>query len=456
MLLRRFLDTSFRNVENVRSGMELVEIFEDGSEESLTSFMDVEVARKPVMRTSDGGGGDGPSESERPMPLVPVRRLPTTRYLEMKCPVPKLMLWVDGMLAPALNRPLFINLSGAFDLGVSRPRPTPTPWPVQSEAPEGGKRRSLSESGGACDAGMGSDDDNDDGSGDECMMHSAVNSSGRGAASHVDLDEVATHRWHGQRRPSSATSWAATTAGGFSSPSAGSPREQSSPPMLPTKRTRPVSAWPHSAPGTSQGDITDVLGDVLGEWQLESPPKRASLLHATPARPAPSRTVDGRYHAAAASDEGHSDVCGASGAARKAMATEGAATAVALAGGPTVGAPPAAEAAVADSKAPSAVTSAPSASAALSLAASSSTAAPSTGDLGAESGAQPPAPPPSPVVGRSVPRDVFGGTFKRKLRDEHSASSAINSMMRSMENDLLAMHLEARPAKFMRCTSGFA
>ena len=78
MLLRRFLDTSLRNVENVRSGMELVEIFEDGSEESLTSFMDVEVARKPVMRTSDGGGGDGPSESERPMPLVPVRRLPTT------------------------------------------------------------------------------------------------------------------------------------------------------------------------------------------------------------------------------------------------------------------------------------------------------------------------------------------------------------------------------------------
>lgn len=234
--------------------------------------------------------------------------------------------------------------------------------------------------------------------------------------------------------------------------------------MLPTKRTRPVSAWPHSAchsaPGTSQGDVTDVLGDVLGEWQLESPPKRASLLHATPARPAPSRTVDGCFHAAAASDEGHSDVCGASGAAGTAMATEGAATAVALAGGPTVGAPPAAEAAVADSEAPSAAKSAPSASAALSLAASSSTAAPSTGDLGAESGAesgaQPPAPPPSPVVGRSVPRDVFGGAFKRKLRDEHSASSAINSMMRSMENDLLAMHLEARPAKFMRCTSGFA
>lgn len=437
--------------------MELVEIFEDGSEESLTSFMDVEVVRKPVMRTSDGGGGDGPSESERPMPLVPVRRLPTTRYLEMKCPLPKLMLWVDGMLAPALNRPLFINLSGAIDLGVSRPRPTPTPWPVHSEAPEGGKRRSLSESGGAYDAGMGSEDDNDDGSGDEFMM---VGSSGRGAASHVDLDEVATHRWHGQRRASSAPSLAPTTAGGFSSPSAGSPREQSSPPMLPTKRTRPVSAWPHSArhsaPGSSQGDVTDVLGDVLGEWQLESPPKRASLLHATPARPAPSRTVDGRYHAAAASDEGHSDVCGASGAARTAMATEGAATAVALAGGPTVGAPPAAESAVADSEAPSAAKSAPSASAALSLAASSSTAAPSTGDLGAESGAQPPAPPPSPVVGRSVPRDVFGGTFKRKLRDEHSASSAINSMMRSMENDLLAMHLEARPAKFMRCTSGFA
>ena len=437
--------------------MELVEIFEDGSEESLTSFMDVEVARKPVMRTSDGGGGDGPSESERPMPLVPVRRLPTTRYLEMKCPVPKLMLWVDGMLAPALNRPLFINLSGAIDLGVSRPRPTPTPWPVHSEAPEGGKRRSLSESGGAYDAGMGSEDDNDDGSGDEFMM---VGTSGRGAASHVDLDEVATHRWHGQRRPSSAPSLAPTTAGGFSSPSAGSPREQSSPPMLPTKRTRPVSAWPHSArhsaPGSSQGDVTDVLGDVLGEWQLESPPKRASLLHATPARPAPSRTVDGCFHAAAASDEGHSDVCGASGAAGTAMATEGAATAVALAGGPTVGAPPAAEAAVADSEAPSAAKSAPSASAALSLAASSSTAAPSTGDLGAESGAQPPAPPPSPVVGRSVPRDVFGGAFKRKLRDEHSASSAINSMMRSMENDLLAMHLEARPAKFMRCTSGFA
>ena len=438
--------------------MELVEIFEDGSEESLTSFMDVEVARKPVMRTSDGGGGDGPSESERPMPLVPVRRLPTTRYLEMKCPLPKLMLWVDGMLAPALNRPLFINLSGAIDLGVSRPRPTPTPWPVQSE---GGKRRSLSESGGAYDAGMGSEDDNDDGSGDEFMM---VGTSGRGAASHVDLDEVATHRWHGQRRPSSAPSLAPTTAGGFSSPSAGSPREQSSPPMLPTKRTRPVSAWPHSAchsaPGTSQGDVTDVLGDVLGEWQLESPPKRASLLHATPARPAPSRTVDGCFHAAAASDEGHSDVCGASGAAGTAMATEGAAAAVALAGGPTVGAPPAAEAAVADSEAPSAAKSAPSASAALSLAASSSTAALSTGDAGAESGAesgaQPPAPPPSPVVGRSVPRDVFGGAFKRKLRDEHSASSAINSMMRSMENDLLAMHLEARPAKFMRCTSGFA
>jgi hypothetical protein len=76
--------------------------------------------------------------------------------------------------------------------------------------------------------------------------------------------------------------------------------------------------------------------------------------------------------------------------------------------------------------------------------------------MGAESGVQPPAPPPSPVVGRSAPRDVVGATFKRKLRDEHIASSAINSMMRSMENDLHAMHLEARPAKFVRCTSGVA
>ena len=94
--------------------MHIVEVFEDGTEEQLEQGMELDAAaleadaEKPMAEAPTAPVAE-PSPSKQPIvkllqckPVPPVPR-----------PTPNLMLWVDGCLAPALTRPLFIDLSAA-------------------------------------------------------------------------------------------------------------------------------------------------------------------------------------------------------------------------------------------------------------------------------------------------------------------------------------------------------
>ena len=61
-----------------------------------------------------------------------------------------------------------------------------------------------------------------------------------------------------------------------------------SPPVLCSKRTRPASACARSGRGhnatdgaSSESGSVHQITDVLVDWQLESPPKRPTLLHSS-------------------------------------------------------------------------------------------------------------------------------------------------------------------------------
>jgi hypothetical protein len=96
--------------------MHIVEIHQDGTEEQLPMGMELETqAAQPSPSIAPIDIEETPStSSSHPQPIVkllqckPLPSLPSTPM-----PTSKLMLWVDGCLAPALPTPLVIDLSAA-------------------------------------------------------------------------------------------------------------------------------------------------------------------------------------------------------------------------------------------------------------------------------------------------------------------------------------------------------
>ena len=117
--------------------MHIVEVFSDGTEEQLEQGMEldtnaVEEDANAALPATSGSSSSSSSSSSSKMPAKPaVKPQPLVKLLQCKAvnevpqPPPNLMLWVDGCLAPALHRPLFIDLQAANNPLAQTAGPSP-------------------------------------------------------------------------------------------------------------------------------------------------------------------------------------------------------------------------------------------------------------------------------------------------------------------------------------------
>ena len=366
----------------------VVEVLEDGSEEDLTSCMDVEL-KSPTPGEMSWCGESLQLKEHVLAPVRPLLRLKTV--VSSPC-----MLWVDGVLSPALTRPLFINLPN--DGFMARPKSTSklVPGEIDAEQQTSSARKSDMRS---CPVTPGvlvsskrdsPDDELVDGDGDMDGLLESTNLKPSPSHCHPTRSASAVPTLEG----SPGSMFAAATLAAL--------------PALPAKRTRSASTAGGSTERAQAQDAktcpdalvgandhlsmhADELTDVTCDWQLEASSKRI-MRAVAPA----SIAASGRCSAG--------DV---------------------------------------DSKTP--IPQIPQKGALTKSTAEQQTIAQLGDDITTASRPQPLAPPPSPIVGRPAPCNVFGTGSKRKHREEMS------SMMRNMENSLHAMQIEPRPSKFVRC-----
>ena len=419
--------------------MHVVEIFEDGREEDLSQCM--EVTSDETIGTTPSVGmyreGQPMDPIARAQPLVPVKLL---KCKPLSTATPKLMLWVDGCLTPALRRPLFINLSDASAL-AARPRPTPTPYPTGE------------------DWGMSDNDCNgklEDRSPPrirptrthpEAWPAVVVEDNAEGACRNDRVGDgrpdVELMGGVGTKTssPLSARPIPCTTSPGASGRH--DPVEAVSPATLSAKRMRPASAFTVCSARAGEGYKSSSCGnclhhitDAIVDWQLESsPPKRPTLSVQAAAgsrssrcdAPSPSITTQSFLRVPSACTTVTNSMAAAPLSAGARACPQFAATGKSLM--PSV-------------EVQHSIAEGPLDKSKCKDTGSGSASAPPTGSPED----QPPAPPPSPVIGRPAPRDVFGFASKRKQREE------LPSMLVSMESGLNAMRIEPRPSKFVRCT----
>lgn len=416
----------------------VVEVFGDGTEEQLEQGMELDAAQEsPTVPI------------EEPRPVAPAQ--PLVKLLQCKpvSPPPKLMLWVDGCLAPALQHPLFIDASAAQALAqpsprAMRPRATRATSATTAEdsdgeatadeaqqlspvrataaaavrgAVEGLKRERLDAPMGelleedVVDAGM-------DGSDIPC---------GRSSSVELTPPVALNRRSATAKRTRPASACAATYGASTAAARAAHERRDG-------LELRDIAAGAAS-PGGVQG-----LSDVISEWQLESPSKRPNLLSRAEALSPPvlAAMPPGVTSPAAALGSTTRPAASRPPQARPPTAVPGACMGSSVGSAKAI---PATRGAVTTSAAPAAAAPAAAAAAqAMHFRTVTSEAA-----AAASSSGEPTAPPPSPVLGpRPTPREVFPGLAKRKQRDGPP------SMLR-VENELDALSIECRPSKLVRC-----
>lgn len=448
--------------------------------------MELEVQRPPPPVDIE----ETPPPPSRPQPIV---KLLECKPLQELPPPNNLMLWVDGALAPALQQPLFIDVTAARALSRTGPDST------ASGMKDGRAKDEPFEE--TCE-GFSSDSAGGEGANPSRSSSAAVTAAAaaavRGAVQGIltgstqhdaQMNEQITRDGlkpeEGLLRVNTGVEPGGTpkrdTQSARPSSAELSPPVIAGRPVSSAKRTRPASACAcfttdsgYGSAGASSHTLSrvgsDVIGlsDVIEEWQLESPSKRPSISDSR----SPPALAGLAIHTAAAPPAAlpaviESPLRPTHGALRPAptrpptraaptrpptRAHHRPPTACSLGSTasdtpyctpePSLATPSSAARAAADvAAAAAAAASCASASAASAAAAASASAAV------AAATAQPTAPPPSPVIGpRPTSREVPWGA-KRK---ERSAEMELPSSLMRVESGLDALCLEPRPAKLLR------
>jgi hypothetical protein len=395
----------------VRQGMQIVEVFADGSEEHLPQGMELEAdapgpSTPPQPVKEAAMGDDKPSRMVKLLPGNPATTMPA----------PKLMLWVDGCLAPALSPPALISPCGddlQHSVAIADTLDASMAAAGGGESPAAAPGASAAVVAAAAAAVRGAVHSARERL-DSPLTCESPNGAGRSSSVELTPSPLVTGKPNlSAKRTRPASACAATPGWGVG---------YSRPPSLLSHAgsfTGSVGDGVSESRGSVQG-----LSDVLGDWGgLESPTKRQTISRSEQAGSPPALSSASMPQPPLQCRSPAITSCMLT-PARPAPARPG----------PPVRPPSEAAAGVCSSVARSLATAA-------AAVAAGSRPSPTSG---------PSAPPPSPVLGpRPTPREIFPGLAKRKGREELPALLA-----GALESGLDALRIEPRPHKLVRLSAG--